>query len=105
MTYKMISTAERGWFFVQNDQAQVKKHNQEGPIIQRVAAWALTEDDLVIGLVGGSAHDGTGESKNEFTRLWAPTRLANGEYKHFNDLTQAELAALADQNRPNRQNI
>lgn len=103
MSYKMILTAERGWFFVQTDHAQILS---PGPVIFRVAAWALTEDDKVVGLIGLGIHGSPGTSDNRQTHLHEPPIHVNGEYRHYNDLTQAELTYLgSDQNRPNRQNI
>lgn len=106
MAYKMVIPAERGWFFVQRDQSQVESHNQPGPIIQRIAAWGLTEEGKVVGLLGAGYYKGTGEADGSQTFLHEPTPLANGEYVHFNDLTKAELAYLGSEtNRPNRENI
>lgn len=105
MAYKTITTAEPGWFFVQTDHAQIKKNNQEHPIIFRIAAWGLNEDGTVVGLLGVAAHNGSGNPSGSQTSLHEPNPLANGEYKHYNDLTHAELAALDDPTRPNRQNI
>lgn len=106
MAYKMITTAERGWFYVQRDQAQVKSHNQPGPIIHRIAAWGLTEEGRVVGLLGAGHYNGTGEADGSQTFLHEPNELANGEYVHFNDLTQAELTYLgSDPTRPNKANI
>lgn len=105
MAYKMITTAERGWFFIQTDQAQIKAHNQPGPIIHRVAAWALTEDGEVVGLVGCAHHKRSGAAEGRDTYLHRPNANANGEYKHFNDFTQAELASLSNPVRPNQASI
>lgn len=105
MAYKMIATAEPGWFFVQTDHAQIKKHNQSGPIMFRIAAWALTEEGKVVGLLGVAAHNGSGEPDGSQTFLHEPNPLVNGEYRHFNDLTKAELDHLEDIGRPNRQKI
>jgi hypothetical protein len=106
MSYKMITTAERGWFFVQRDQAQIKKHNLPGPIIHRIAAWALTEDGKVVGLLGVGLYDGSGSPDGSQTYLHEPNPKVNGEYVHFNDLTQAELSYLgSDPSRPNKGSI
>lgn len=106
MAYKMITTAERGWFFVQRDRTQIASANQQGPIIHRIAAWALTDKDKVVGLLGNGVYDGTGEADGRQTFLHEPNQNLNGEYVHFNDLTHAELTYLgSDSTRPNRANI
>ena len=106
MAYKMIIAADRGWFFVQRDKQQLKNYGHSGPIIQRVAAWALTEDDNVVGLIGDGYYKGDGEPNGSQTFLNEPTVKANGEYVHYNDLTQDELTYLgSDTRRPNRANV
>lgn len=94
MSYKTITTAEEGWFFVQTDHKQIEENNGL-IIIMRVAAWALTEDGEIYGLVGVSDTVLGPQASKVITQLHAPNRLANGQYKHINDFDLKQLKCLA----------
>lgn len=89
MTYKAITTAKPGWYFVETDEEQIKMKGR--PTVMRIAVWALTENDEVVGL-GGIV---------DFAKLPTPrqTQLCSlstsiGAYKHIDDFNQAERLAL-----------
>lgn len=95
--YTQICSAEAGWFFVQD--AGVTK---DKPILQRVAAWAITDEGHVVGLIGAVIPK---ESNATSPFLTPPPSTENGQYKHFRDLTTREQEALKESNRPHRGQI
>lgn len=106
MPYKSIITAEPGWFYLEPSQANRDPNTwTRSPMFSRVAAWALTDDDKVIGLIGAQQvlkRDGT--PHEPYARLHLPD-AGIGYYKHLNDFTKAELDLLTDLQRPLRGNI
>lgn len=90
MTYKMISTAEPDWFFVQYDLPQIAQNNPPEPIIFPVAAWALMDDGKVVGLVGPQY-----DKEGAHTQLCPPNPNIIGMYKHLRDFNPSQLQSLA----------
>lgn len=92
--YKQISPAD-GWHFVSKDQVNGK------PTVFKVAAWALLEDgSSVIGLVGdvpGGGPNRESSSHNMSARLVSVPPI-EGEYKHVNSMTAAEIEAVRNMN-------
>ncbi|TAL92369.1 MAG: hypothetical protein EPN69_08425 [Rhodanobacter sp.] len=99
MAYKMIAPAT-DWFFVQREKRGDSNsidipldHNGEpNPCIRRVAVWALTEDDHVIGLRGNSGDYTTGKSAG---LVPAQSYGELGDYVHISSLSGAEIAKVA----------
>lgn len=73
------------WFFIH---ARVDSNK---PVVHSIAAWALKEDGATVGLIGGVL---TGpDTVSPVSRLVGVPPV-KGTYKHFRDLTQAELDDL-----------
>jgi hypothetical protein len=82
LTYKTIIPST-DWFFVQ-------KELPSGPNVMRVAAWALTEEGEVIGLLGPIAP----WQKDPHARLVPPPPV-EGTYLHLSQLTDKERESAA----------
>lgn len=85
--YKSIAGAAGDWFYVQT--VNVKNND---PIVFRVAAWALTEDGRVVGLV---ATGGGSQVANVSPRLFsAASPGVEGDYFHRSQLPPNALAKI-----------
>ncbi|WP_081712854.1 MULTISPECIES: hypothetical protein [Burkholderia] len=88
--YKEI-TPSTDWFFVHDG------HNENAPpVVWHVAAWGLTEEGEVVGLIGAfGREDG---SKGKTPRL-IQVPAVPGSYLHLRQLTAAELELATKRSR------
>ena len=82
--YKQIIPSH-DWFYVNNTDVHI--------VIWRIAAWCLTEDGLVIGLISIDNSMQCDES-NKMAKLVSVPPNNSGMYKHKDELTEEEKKAL-----------
>lgn len=75
-----------GWFF-----RHLAQDESGDAVLYRLAAWALTGDGTVIGLVAPNA-------PNQQTQRLMGVPPGLGEYLHFDELTDSELRELKKRN-------
>lgn len=84
--YKQIIPAS-DWFYVDHSE------NDSEIVIYHIAAWALTEKGIVIGLISVNGSQSFDE-ENKMARLVTVPPTDSGAYKHKNELSDLENNAL-----------
>ena len=86
MSYKQIIPAT-DWFYVDSS-------TNNDVIIYHIAAWGLTEENSVIGLISVQGSQKWGPTANFSARLMTVPPSKTGMYKHKNELHDREIKKL-----------
>lgn len=89
VSYKQIIPAT-DWFYVDSS-------TNNDVIIYHIAAWGLTEENSVIGLVSVNGAQAFNPKGDFLARLITTPPSCSGRYKHKNELSEREIKKLENE--------